>query len=403
MRARHKLIIALVPGAIVAAAMTFPLPRACDARREEVPPERYEELTRFADRRTRSEVEAALRLVDPQRQLAPHYTIDDGVLAVRGGAGVPPVLVKLRSTPAPEPPWRARRIAIDPGHAGGAWSRLEKRHVEGEGGAPVREGDLAWATARLLERGLREAGADVRLLRGPPPVAAYPAGADPGFDLRAEAGFRLEEEDPLDQPWLPPVKAWRLWRDWQRLQHETPFDLYNRYDLRRRAAVAEAFAPDLTLSIHYNFTRSDSNGVLVFMPGNFVDGDLATASQRFWAFREALDGRVAPTLRLASAMGAALMRRLDLPALAAGHDADTDHYWRAVDPEHGVFARNLAILRRTPGIVLLLEGPCVNQTREYQRLQGTEVELDGRHYPQRVREYSEAVLEALRSMPTQQP
>ena len=154
----------------------------------------------------------------------------------------------------------------------------------------------------------------------------------------------------------------------------------------------------MTLSIHYDFTEADDNGVLVFMPGNFVEGDLATASQRFWAFRRVLDGSLEESRRLAGAMGRALMRRFDLPALAPAHDRETGAYWRPVDPDRGVFARNLAILRRTPGIVLLLEGPCVNQTQEYQRLQGTEVEVDGRRYPQRVRQYAEAVLEGLRSM-----
>jgi len=61
-----------------------------------------------------------------------------------------------------------------------------------------------------------------------------------------------------------------------------------------------------------------------------------------------------------------------------------------------VFARDLAIGRRTPGVTLMLEGPCVNHPAEYPRLLGTEVEVDGRRYPARVRQYADAVLEVLR-------
>ena len=180
---------------------------------------------------------------------------------------------------------------------------------------------------------------------------------------------------------------------------ETGFDLYQRWDLRRRAALAEAFAPDVTISIHYDFTESDSNGILVFVPGNFVGEDLATSSQRLWAFRRVLDGTLEESRRLGDRLALGLMHQLDLPALSAEHDRETGRFWRPIDPERGVYARNLAILRRTPGIVLLLEGPCVNQQREYRRLQGTDVAIDGRRYPERVRQYARAVVEGLQPLP----
>jgi hypothetical protein len=90
------------------------------------------------------------------------------------------------------------------------------------------------------------------------------------------------------------------------------------------------------------------------------------------------------------------MKGLDLPALTASHDRETGSSWRAVEPERGIYARNLAILRRTPGLALLLEGPCVNERREYQRLQRTDLEVGGRRYPGRVAEYAQAVVDGLR-------
>jgi len=376
-----------------------PLPRGCDPRRDEVPAERYAELGRFSDTRTRAEIEAALRIVDPHGALAPYLTLTDAALEVRLAAGdrAPAARVGLRAAPAPARSWPRRRIALDPGHWGGAWSRIEKRHWSRDGGPVVREGDLAWATARLLERDLAAAGMEVRLLRGPPPVAAFPAGADPRFDLGHEAGLWLAEQPGTDPPWLAPLWSVRLWQQARRFARDNTFELHNRHDLRRRAAAAAEMAPDVTLSLHYDFTTSDTNGVLVFVPGSYMPDELVTASQRFWALRRVVDGTVDENHRLARAMADALMRRFELPALYAEQVGETATDWLPVDRQRGVYARNLAISRRTPGVVLLLEGPCVNEAREYRRLLGTEIEVDGRRYPARVRQYADGVLEALRA------
>jgi N-acetylmuramoyl-L-alanine amidase len=388
--------IALV---LVVVFLGLPLPRACDPRRDEVPEARYAELARFAGSLTRAEVAQALRHVDPLGQLVPFYTLDDAALVVRPEPGAGGVRIALLPRSADAPGTRPyRRIALDPGHHGGAWSRLEKRHVEPPGGPAVREGDLAWAAARLVEQGLRAAGTDATLVRAPPPSAPFPAGADPAFDTTAEAAYRLSEQHPRAPgllPWLTPLGAVQL--AWQRreMTQQTPFELYTRYDLRQRAQAAGDFAADLTLSLHWDLTESGRNGILVFVPGNAVAGDLASTSQRFWAFRRALDGTAAETLRLARVLARSLMRHFALPAMTADDFTESRANWRVLDPALGVFARDLAIGRRAAGVAVVLEGPCVNHPDEYRRLLGADVEVDGRRYPARVRQYADAVLEGL--------
>jgi N-acetylmuramoyl-L-alanine amidase len=356
---------------------------------------------------TRAEVAEALQRADPLGQLVPYYSLDDVALVVRPdpGTAAGAVRIALRPAtagPAPAQPWR--RIALDPGHHGGTWSRLEKRHVEPPGSPAVREGDLAWAAARLVEQGLRAGGTDVKVLREPPPAVPFPAGADPAFDLVTEAAYRLSEQhprtlpSPLALPWLTPLGALQLVRERSELQQRMPFELYTRFDLRRRAEAAGEFGADVTLSLHWDLTPAlGRNGVLVFVPGNAVAGDLSSSSQRFWAFHRALDGTATQTLRLARVLAQSLMRHFDLPALTADDFTEARANWRTLDRSLGVFARDLAIGRRTPGVTMVLEGPCLDHPDEYPRLLKTDVEVDGRRYPMRVRHYADAVLEGLRT------
>ncbi|HEY0714653.1 MAG TPA: N-acetylmuramoyl-L-alanine amidase, partial [Polyangia bacterium] len=365
-----RLRLGLAAALALALVCLMPLPHGCDARvtsSPEVAVADYQRLVRYANTRTRAEIEAALALVDPQGGLAAHHQLDDQTFTIFPERGAAPVRIALRAEAAAEPLWPRQRIVIDPGHFGGAWSERESRHVVVGDGAPVREGDLTWATARLVADDLVRAGKTVTLTRAGPPAADYPAGADPRFSLEDEAAERLSEQQPNVFPWLTPLSAGRLLWARRQLASETPFALYQRYELRRRAALATAFEADVTLSLHFNTTTNDSNGIVVFVPGNFLPGDFATATLRYWPFVRVLDGTLAETQRLARNLAGAMMRHLQLPALGRERKETSGSYWRMLDRDHGIYARNLAILRRTAGVVLLLEGPCVNQSAEYQR------------------------------------
>ena len=50
----------------------------------------------------------------------------------------------------PEKPLSGLRIALDPGHLGGKWAKMEERWFQVGDSAPVQEGDLTFRVARLL-------------------------------------------------------------------------------------------------------------------------------------------------------------------------------------------------------------------------------------------------------------
>src|SRR5690606_12273555 len=88
-------------------------------------------------------------------------------------AGTPPRALPGRMPGRTDPvdsgrPLRGLAIAIDPGHIGGQWARIEWRWFRIGDSAPVIEGDLNLAVARLLAERLRRLGARVTLVRDAP-------------------------------------------------------------------------------------------------------------------------------------------------------------------------------------------------------------------------------------------
>jgi N-acetylmuramoyl-L-alanine amidase len=389
------------------AAFVVPVPGGSTPWQEEMGPADYQGLESLAGRVTAEQLDDALAIIDPQGLLRPFLVQSADALAIRARpeATDPLVSVPLATVPMvvsrPES-LTGMRILIDPGHFGGAWSEIENRHQQLDDRTPVREGDLNWATARQLQNRLESAGAQTTLTRAAAPTAPFPAGLDPSFDPAREVALLLTEqirEPPVSTyAALYPALLGRLLlaRHQETYIRDSLFELYNRYDLRRRAAMAAEWA-DLTLSIHYNTTgpRRD-NWVLAFVPGNLLPGEADTLSQRYWAIRRALAGDLDETIAVASEIMRAMKRRLALKSLDPDVlRPDLPHKKIPVQRELGVFARNLAMLKRTSGPVVLVEGPCVDNVAEYGRLQDRSVWVDGRAYPERTRQYADAVVEGL--------
>lgn len=348
------------------------------------------------------------KILDPLNQLAPYLREHVTYAEFRPELGAPwkrvPLELHARVPEDSVPidfdrikgqPLLGMRVVLDPGHRGGAWSSTERRHVRAGPGPAVREGDLTYRVAVELRSILGRLGAHVILTRGSPPKRDFPRDVFPGFAAEEEARqwllelIGLPEFDPVRPLAVREMSGWI--QPWlvRGLAASHPFRLYNRYELRERARSASGFDPHVTLSLHFNVARDRlTNGVIVFMLGNFLRGELSTRSQRYYAMRYLFSGDVARARTVGQTLGLAMREEFELPvlrepALVSGRPRKKI----PVVPESGVFARNLAILRRTPGIVLLIEGPCMNALGEFARLQ---------NQPSvRVRSYVRAVTRAL--------
>ncbi|MEY2602004.1 MAG: hypothetical protein QOJ36_1323 [Verrucomicrobiota bacterium] len=82
-------------------------------------------------------------------------------------ARVPRLWRPAKSLPPakPDKPLAGLRIALDPGHLGGKWAKMEERWFQVDDTKPVTEGDLTLRVSRMLASRLRKLGATVLFVR----------------------------------------------------------------------------------------------------------------------------------------------------------------------------------------------------------------------------------------------
>ncbi|MEE2959215.1 MAG: N-acetylmuramoyl-L-alanine amidase [Myxococcota bacterium] len=285
--------------------------------------------------------------------------------------------IQNTTTPAPtqatgEPkPLMGVRIALDPGHFGGAWSEIEHRHYPVKDKKPVKEGDLTYATALHLKQHLEAQGAEIILTRQAPPTQSFDTYLPPHFDETREAAYwlRHQQTNALTRFWLwlhparIAIRALELAKE--NTMENKRFKLFKFFDLRRRSQFVNSCKVDLTLSLHYNAsTNRHVNHLMLFLPGNFMAHELQSLTGRYYGLRRLLENSLHRTHEIANHVAHTMGTELKLPLIPAEERINR----LPLKNSPGVYARNLALLKRTQGPVLLIEGPFMTNTQEYDRL-----------------------------------
>lgn len=284
---------------------------------------------------------------------------------------------ELRAAAVPGRPLAGVRVLIDPGHFGGRWAGFEhRRFTWAEGTAaglpPLQEGDLTLRTARELAAKLEARGAEVRLTRTSlepedgPPLASLRRFADAllrhlALDTRyAQARSALPPEDRAALDVAAALYAVR-----KQFIFET---------LRARVRRAADFAPDVTLSLHFNAgpwkgARRADQALVAMVRGNLEAARAYNPAYRVRALREALAiDEFNASAHLAALCLAGMSQALDLPH-AQRHRYEDQVPIRTADGEvSGVGAWNGVVLRYASGPAVLLEGPSMNEQSEALRL-----------------------------------
>jgi N-acetylmuramoyl-L-alanine amidase len=296
------------------------------------------------------------------------------------------------------PPLSDMNVALDPGHIGGAYAKIEERFLSFAPGESIQEGDLSLLTAQLLKKRLETLGAVVTLVReNSEPVTSFrPA------DLRLVAQSILRDAGvpmPVENYNPASGEAKILTTQWQ---SEKLF--YRVSEIRARAKkVNEKLKPDVVFCLHFNAESwgdatlpqfSPQNHMHILINGCFSPLELASQDVRFEMIGRIFSKAHATELPLAEAIAESLAGTTGLPPYVY-----TTANAKRVGTNSYVYARNLLANRLYQCPVIYLEPFVMNHQETYQRLllghfQGRTL-VGGKLRSSAIEEYVEGVVRGL--------
>jgi len=278
-------------------------------------------------------------------------------------------------------------IAIDPGHIGGNYAKIEERWFQIGDHPPVKEGDMTLLTGKIIKEQLIKLGAKVYLVRG----SNNPVNPKRADDYRDAAIAKASLLDIKDESSIS--------------SYQNKF-FYRTGEIRERARrVNLAFNPDLVLCLHFNAeawndpaapSLTDENHYHVLLHGALTRTELAHDDERFEMLVKILQRSHEEEKSLGVYMARSLATATKLPAYEyhnAGHRA------RQIEDAPGLWLRNLLANRIYQCPVIFLEPYVMNNQEVHDRIQlgdykGTKL-ISGEERKSIFQEYADAVVSAL--------
>lgn len=277
-------------------------------------------------------------------------------------------------------PLEGVKVALDPGHIGGAWARMEQRWYQPpDDGTAVMEGEMTLRTAQLLKPALEAMGAQVSLVR--------------------ERTEPVTATRPDDYSSLAPNAQ----------QAELFF--YRKAEIRARAdKVNQQLQPDLVVCLHFNaepwgepgkVTFVETNHLHLIVNGHYDPKEMALDDVRYEMLERVFQRSEREELRLADAVAKSMAAATGLPPYdyAAGHMAGNAH--RPLPENPYVWARNLMANRLYQCPVVFTEPYVMNNREVYERVAAGDYEgerfVAGRMRKSLYREYADAVAAGLKA------
>jgi hypothetical protein len=299
----------------------------------------------------------------------------------------------------PKKPLSGLRIALDPGHLGGKWAKIEERWFQVGNSVPVKEGDLTLKVARILAPKLRRLGAKVSFLRNrnEPITPKRP-------DDFKELARRILIKNGVPQP-RPDVLDPNDPGKEQTIRWQSEILFYRYSEIRRRAALVNfKLHPDLVLCLHFNAEPwgdpnnprlTDLNHLHLLVNGSYLQDELELDDERFEMVRRLLSRACEEELPLADAVATAMARETKLPP----YQYPTTNSTTKVGNSGYVYARNLLATRLYRCPVIYCEPYVMNSDDVFARIQAGDYEgtrrVNGRECKSIFREYADGVTDGL--------
>ena len=286
-------------------------------------------------------------------------------------------------TAPPGKPLANLHIAIDPGHLGGEWAKIEERWFKIGDGTPVAEGDMTLHVAKILQPLLEEMGATVTLVR---------TTTDPVTPLR-----------PAD---LGSLAADSTGEDPASLRRFTEKLFYRTAEIRARAElVNNTIRPDLVLCLHFNAAAwgDPANPTLVpkthfhiLVNGAYTEDEVRLADQRFALLEKLLQRTHEEEVLVGKTVATVFAEISKLPPYRYG---TVGQNVRLIPESEYLYARNLLANRLYDCPVIFMEPYVMNSTHDYNRIQAGDYqglrEINGEQVPSIFQEYATALAKSL--------
>jgi hypothetical protein len=291
------------------------------------------------------------------------------------------------------------RIALDPGHLGGKWAKMEERWFQVGDTKPVTEGDLTLRVSRMLAPRLRKLGAIVLFIRNSTqPITPKRPGnfVDLAKNILIKNGVPRPRDEVLNP--TDPAKEGTI-----RWQSEMLFYRYS--EIRRRAVLVNTkLHPDLVLCLHFNAegwgdpanpTLIDNNHMHLLVNGSYLQDELNLDDERFEMIRRLLSRAYDEELAIADTVATSMAKATGLPPFQYPTTLTTTK----VGSSGYVYVRNLLATRLYRCPVVYCEPYVMNSKDGFARIEagdydGTK-EINGVQRESIFREYADSVADGL--------
>ena len=296
-------------------------------------------------------------------------------------------------------PLAGLRIALDPGHLGGKWAKMEERWLQVGDKPPVTEGDLTLRVSRMLASRLRRLGAKVVFVRN----SIDPVTSKRPDDFK-ELARRILIRNGVPQP-RPDVLDANDPEKEQTIRWQSEILFYRYSEIRRRAVLVNTkLHPDLVLCLHFNAegwgdpknpTLIDHTHMHLLVNGSYLQPELEFDDERFEMVRRLLSRAYDEELPLADAVAGVMAKETQLPP----YEYPTTLTTTKVGSTGYVYARNLLATRLYRCPVLYCEPYVMNGRQDFDRIQAGDYEgtrnINGVERKSIFREYADGVADGL--------
>ncbi len=313
----------------------------------------------------------------------------------------------------PAHPLQGIKIALDPGHIGGDWAKLEARWFQLGNDPPVMEASLALITCQRLAERLEADGATVVWAKKKlepvtdlrPEDLHHEAIAALALAKLAASTVSKAKDDNHTPSFLfglensQPRRAGGHVPSPERIDNEAALLFYRVAEIRARGDVVNKLHPDLTICVHYNADDwgnpdhpelTGSSRLIIFVNGFYEPEELFFDDYKFEMLRKLLDRTAVNEERGCAFVGQAMLDAFKYPPDIAGK-----YSAKRITDVPSVYARNLLANRIYHGPVIYCEGPYMNASDAYYRIIAGDYlgmrTIHGHSVPSIYREYADAV------------